>query len=644
MINTRCTRLLLAVVALLLLPLQLLQAQNRQADSLKQVLTRTHLSTEERVLTMGRLSRALYFANPRGAIVMEKQALQLCRSLKDGQYAAFTFATLTYLYVQADSLAPARQAADSAVWYAGHTGNKTMQGYAWFRKGWLWNVDDQPDKAMQSLLQALRLLEGQQAYSYESNVCYYIAGIYAYWNAPDKQEYYARRCVRAALQSGDPDDLCRGYQVLASYFLYRYRSDTARRSQLDSSMYYNQLTLRVTREHRQRMIFVSTAAVAALNIANLYFEYYPLRYKDSAVAYINTALPLAQETKETDVTVSCYSILSEYALAEGRYSQAEQWLLVAQAQAMSDSGSSLIIKARLLRALANVAEKKGDASKALQYYKDYVSANQRVFDTEKLDAVEKLEAQFQGEKKEQELKNLQEHAAFNKKLNFFYVCLSIASVLALLFLFRAYHFRLKSSLQQQKLLEKEKEDAHLQSQLSQAEARRLELERQEALLQARLKEEESARYQAEQQLLQERHERLQKELLAGTLQVEEKNELLQELQKKITAHATGHPLLKQMDRIITESRRMDEDFETLKTDFAEIHPDFFSRLQQKAGNSLTRLDLKHCSYILMGLSNKDIANRLSVEPKSIRMARYRLKQKLNLQKDESLDAFIRTLS
>ncbi|RAV59160.1 hypothetical protein DIU36_07735 [Mucilaginibacter rubeus] len=63
---------------------------------------------------------------------------------------------------------------------------------------------------------------------------------------------------------------------------------------------------------------------------------------------------------------------------------------------------------------------------------------------------------------------------------------------------------------------------------------------------------------------------------------------------------------------------------------SQSRPGFFNALQQQAENSLTRLDLKYCSYILMGLDTKEIANRLGVEPKSIRMARYRLKQKLKL--------------
>lgn len=272
--------------------------------------------------------------------------------------------------------------------------------------------------------------------------------------------------------------------------------------------------------------------------------------------------------------------------------------------------------------LAQAAEKKGDNAAALNYYKQYIDFYKTAFDAQQQATAKKSEAQYQSEKKEQELTLLQQRAHFNKQLNFFYICLAAAALLALVFFFRAYHFRLRASLQQALLNETKAQQLELQLQL-QAEA--------------------TARLEAEQQLLQERQEHLQNELLAGALQVEEKNDLLQALQKKITTHNSADPVLRQMDRIITDSRKMDEGFESAKSDLADIHPEFITRLQEKAAEGLTRLDLKYCAYIRMGLSNKEIASRLAVEAKSIRMARYRLKQKLNLQKDESLDTFLSTI-
>jgi hypothetical protein len=74
-------------------------------------------------------------------------------------------------------------------------------------------------------------------------------------------------------------------------------------------------------------------------------------------------------------------------------------------------------------------------------------------------------------------------------------------------------------------------------------------EKAAAALHARLKEEEAMRLVAEQQLLQVRQERLQKELLAGSLQVEQKDELLLTLQKKIEEHKNGDPVLNQINQI-----------------------------------------------------------------------------------------------
>src|SRR3546814_2348953 len=137
--------------------------------------------------------------------------------------------------------------------------------------------------------------------------------------------------------------------------------------------------------------------------------------------------------------------------------------------------------------------------------------------------------------------------------------------------------------------------------------------------------------------MQEGLNQLEKELLAGTLHVEEKNRQLQTLREKLGSRDMSDPLHRKIDRLIARNHEVDQDYDDIKTEFAEIRPEFTDGLQQRAENKLTRLDLKYCSYILMGLTNKEIASKLNVDPKSIRMARYRIKQKLNLPKSESLD-------
>lgn len=185
-----------------------------------------------------------------------------------------------------------------------------------------------------------------------------------------------------------------------------------------------------------------------------------------------------------------------------------------------------------------------------------------------------------------------------------YIAIAIIVILGLLGLFLAYRFRLKYSLQREKL-----------------------------------NKEEAARLQAEQKLMQQQKEQLQTELMAGTLQIEHKNEILQNLKDKLSEQAASKPT-RQLKKIINEEMQIDENFEEVRTELQELHPEFFNRLQKKAHKNLTQLDLKYASYLYLKLPTKEIARLMSVEPKSVRMAKYRLKQKLNLGKEDDLGAFL----
>lgn len=60
-------------------------------------------------------------------------------------------------------------------------------------------------------------------------------------------------------------------------------------------------------------------------------------------------------------------------------------------------------------------------------------------------------------------------------------------------------------------------------------------------------------------------------------------------------------------------------------------------------SELSQNDLKHCAYIKVKLTSKEIARIMNISPKSVQMIRYRLKKKMNLGKDDDLYEFIRGL-
>lgn len=611
--------LLLIGIFLLLLP-AMAGAQKIYTDSLGKLLAQSTISKEDKAVILCKLARANFEKNLPLSFKQANEALRIGQGMTDGRGKAMAFATLIHLYIWKNDLAQAYKSRDSAVYYADRTSDRITKGFVWLRSGWLDMVNDENDKSISKLLKALTFFNGQQADEYESIVYHYLASFYGYGNDAAKQQKYARLCYTTAVQSKQVYMLNTAYYTLGQSYYDRFKLDTVKRFLLDSALIFNKKALALSKQQEGRLLLQSNTAAAALNTANTYFQYFPRAYRDSAEKYIDIAIEIATRTNLQEVLLNCYGMRSEYEMRDGHYDAAEKILLTGLSSVEGDVMKMPVTKARLFLALSHIAEKRGDPSAALNYLKQNIEFTKAAFNQDKIRSIQKVDAQYQSEKKEQEIARLQQQATFNKKRNIFYIVLGLAGIAVLLLLLSSYNYKLKASIRKQALVDKEKEEAELRAQL---------------------KEAESVKLQTEQVLLKERQERLQKELLAGSLQIEEKNDLLELLSGKVNTQS-NLPVDEQIKRIVNQQKRMDRDFEDHKTDFFEVNPAFFERLQQKANNTLTRLDLKYCSYILMGLSNKEISARLSIEPKSIRMARYRIKQKFDLHKDENLDNFIRS--
>lgn len=614
-------------------------AQNLVIDSLQKALRQADTKTEP--IIVAELARATCEKNIDEAIRRGQDALYLAKKNKDDAAKAFCYATVAHLLVQKDQSRLATAYIDSAVKAAAHAQDPVLASYAWLRKGWFELVKGDNEKAMSGFLQAEKMLddrEDKRSLTYKALINHYIASMYAYGNDTLKQHKYAAAALQSAKQNGVPDDLMLGYMSVGHSYFSSFEKNMLKRNLLETSLNYFRQALGIYQRNREKVLIQSNASLISLNMANAYFKYYPVSYKDSVYKYVDTALAIARRTHGREIIANCYGILSEYALRQKDFAAAERYLQIGISELANGSGVD-ITRARLMQGLANVAETSGNLSKALTYYKQYIAYYSKVFDAQKLANTQQLEEEYQAVKRENEIVHLRERADYNHRLNWLYAAIGSISIILLVLLLTSYHYKLKSSIKQKQLTEQEKEEAELLAKLQQTEAQRLELEKQEAELKASLREEESARLQAQQELLQDRTEWLEKELLAGTLKIEEKNGIL-ELLKEKTRDADAQGMARQIGRIINQNLRMDKNIEEQQS-LSQIHPGFFNALQERAEQGLTRLDLKYCAYILMGLDNKEIAGRLGVEPKSIRMARYRIKQKLKLDKDANLDQALR---
>src|SRR3546814_864494 len=114
------------------------------------------------------------------------------------------------------------------------------------------------------------------------------------------------------------------------------------------------------------------------------------------------------------------------------------------------------------------------------YYKQHMRYDKALFDKEKLSITQRLEAQYQSERKELALSAAEQEAAFTKKMNRYYLILIIAGGVALFFLLRSYQFKLKASQQRDSL--RVEEAARLEAERELMQERLNQLERKSTRL------------------------------------------------------------------------------------------------------------------------------------------------------------------
>ncbi len=377
--------------------------------------------------------------------------MALSKTIRDGRYAAYTYGVLAGRYQIDNNLKAAWMAMDSANYYAARTANKKIKGFVTYMMGWMYTRTGDRQKAVDSYQKSLKMLEGQEAYTYESSIYEELALAFSEWEDRATREKYIRLCYSASVNTGLPDYIVAGTYNLAGMFESKYRADTARVNMLDSALYYFKEALSITYRNKQRIIHLTDLPYIAVCIGNIYESYLPVRNEDSAVAYLNLALKEGLKTRHYSAVAVCYSVLGKYALEKKQYNLAEQMQRsVLDALKKNPSPENGIMASAYL-ALSEIQEHKGNPAAALTYYKAYTKLYKEIYDNEKMSEGKRLEARYEADKKEQALKALQAKVVYNKKLNLVYTILTVCSLLALLLLFYAYKQRSRTMKQQQQL-------------------------------------------------------------------------------------------------------------------------------------------------------------------------------------------------
>lgn len=392
---------------------------------------------------------------------------------------------------------------------------------------------------------------------------------------------------------------------------------------IHQSLEYDKKSLAIYRQLNDKFYEAETM----LTIADTYVE---IKEYDIALQYLNDALPLAREINSPSIETMILGALGDIATEKGDYYKAinyieastkiskeanrpsilgENWLstsfyyskvkqpkiaisyLDSTLQNAKSTGNNSLLKRAYFNG-ASLFKGLGDYKQAYAHFVDFHSISDSILNIEKSEQIEELRAKFETEKKEQQI-NLQEQeiTVLEQKAKISNLQLLLMGIGLLLSLIGFYAIRQKMKRNK---LEKEKVDSELEFK--------------------------------------------RKELTTHALNLARKNETLenlklkaQELKEKENT-GTGY---NQLIRSINFDLQDDNNWENFSRYFEEVHKDFNSNIKTKYP-TVTSNELRLLSLLKMNLSSKEIANILNISPEGIKKARYRLRKKLELSTEDSL--------
>nr|WKN36889.1 tetratricopeptide repeat protein [Tunicatimonas sp. TK19036] len=394
-------------------------------------------------------------------------------------------------------------------------------------------------------------------------------------------------------------------------------------------LYQDQGEYSLAQQYYERALILSDSidynyekGTAYLNLGRLFLV---MSTPEKALAYCKQALPIQESEGDRYGQSTTYYTLGKIQQALGSYRQANGYLL--QALDLAQKINSKEILKDVYLALKQVAEANGQFKQAYAYFETYTDLQDSLLNAEKLREIVRLENRYALAQKDQELLLQQQSLTLMQQEAHMQawlrngLLLGLAAVLFIGYLVVSRQ-RLKIK-KNQEVLTKNRQIFTTQQALAQAEVENAQLKQQELLQQLEYKN---------------------KELTSYTINFIQKNELMEELQTGIQqlkrhSKAEVRQQLNTLSRLVDQNLHIDREWEDFKRHFEEVHKDFFTHLKSRCPE-LSANELKLCALLKLNMSMKEMAGVLGISPDSVKTARYRLRKKLGLDREEGLVDYI----
>lgn len=156
----------------------------------------------------------------------------------------------------------------------------------------------------------------------------------------------------------------------------------------------------------------------------------------------------------------------------------------------------------------------------------------------------------------------------------------------------------------------------------------------------------------EKQLIRVQKEKLEaevmyksRELATATMHLVERGKVLSNIREELVeAIRKLEPSVtissfKRVMRLFEEAENNEEDWEKFAKHFDEVHSGFLLRVKKKFP-FLTTTDLRLCAYLHINLTSKEIAQLMGISLRGVETSRYRLRKKLEIPGEVSLNNFL----
>jgi tetratricopeptide (TPR) repeat protein len=367
--------------------------------------------------------------------------------------------------------------------------------------------------------------------------------------------------------------------------------------------------LNLTSIHLKAENWVSLASVYN-SISEIYLK---IEDYDRSQEYLEMALNAMENKSDSFNTgpssfykASIYTNAANLYFQQGKHNLAKKYAYIAVNLSIKNSYQLNVFKNAKILGLIYDNEKKADS--ALAYYKIYMESNEKYtneYDVKNLTKL-KMQNEFDEILKQNEIERIYQEADFkNREIK--YISITIFAVLLVVILVLLYITLKNKNI---KLVLKEEN---------------LRLEKKK---------------------LNQDLDYKKKELASNMMYLMEKNEFITSISKKLMelkpdAKKDNKELLQQIinEIRINSSTKIWEEFELR---FKEVHTDFYNELN-KEHPDLTLNETKICAFLRLNMSTKEISAITHQSVKSINMARFRLRKKLNVDRDENLISYLNSL-